>query len=403
MRYEKPCLKEKWGHAFLMDDKYEHVAIDGLEMTAKNIWEYDGDREELLEKLVDYFYKEGFKPFIEVDAKSIEKDFLKLIDVDPKSTIDKGGSIKNSSRIGLDICREFCKKSFYSTRVNGTASILDVYKSKDLLRRVLKNRMGWYTTTEKLVLEDGTVLEGEHPYLFDISHKMVVQGCHSAMVSANVSNFRPIVAKLLMEKFGKKNGLVLDLSAGWGARLMAAMSLGMDYYGIDPMTASEVNGLAFHLTSSQKILSKLSTMKDNYSASVFNGVSEDKKSYASMPRKADYCIVCPPYFKLEEYQCDGNSTDVYADYSDWLEKYWRQTVKNARDNLDSRAKFTLIMVEKWGKHRLLQDMSSIVEQEGFKKVDEMQYKTTRSHLTDKRESKQTSKATEKVWTFEKMV
>ena len=52
MRYEKPCLKEKWGHAFLMDDKYEHVAIDGLKMTAKNIWEYDGDREELLEKLV---------------------------------------------------------------------------------------------------------------------------------------------------------------------------------------------------------------------------------------------------------------------------------------------------------------------------------------------------------------
>ena len=61
------------------------------------------------------------------------------------------------------------------------------------------------------------------------------------------------------------------------------------------------------------------------------------------------------------------------------------------------------MVEKWGKHRLLQDMSSIVEQEGFKKVDEMQYKTTRSHLTDNRESKQTSKATEKVWTFEKIV
>ena len=48
-------------------------------------------------------------------------------------------------------------------------------------------------------------------------------------------------------------------------------------------------------------------------------------------------------------------------------------------------------------------MSSIVEQEGFKKVDEMQYTTTRSHLTDKRESQQTSKATEKVWTFEKTI
>lgn len=403
MRYEKPCLRDDWGHAFLIDDKHEHVVIDGIEMTAKTIWEYDGDREELLEKLVDYFYKEGFKPSIEVDAKSLEKDFLRLVDADPKSTIDKDRSIKNTSRIGLDICREFCQKSFYSTRVNGTASILDVYKSKDLLRRVLKNRMGWYTTTEKLVLEDGTVFEGEHPYLFDISHKMVVQGCHSAMVSANVSNFRPLVAKLLMEKFCKKNGLVLDLSAGWGARLMAAMSLGMDYYGIDPMTASEVNGLAICLTSNGQVLSKLEEMKGNYSINVFSGVSEDKKSYASMPKRADYCIICPPYFKLEEYQCNKNSTDVYADYKDWLEKYWRQTVKNARDNLVDGANFTLIMVEKWGKYRLLQDMATIIEQEGFKKVDEMQYKTTRSHLTNKRESRQTSKATEKVWTFEKMV
>ena len=402
MRYEKPCLKKDWKHAFLMDDNFQHVVIDGLEMTAKNIWDYSGDREELLEKLVDYFYREGLELWVEMTEKDIVKDFMKLAKSDSKDVLDKDGSLKNTSRIGLDICRDFCAQSFYATKVNGTASVLDVYQSKDLLRKVLKNRMGWYTTTEKLVLEDGTTIEGEHPYLFDISHKMVVQGCHSSMVSANVSNFRPLVAKFLMEKFCKKNGLVLDLSAGWGARLMAAMSLGMDYYGIDPMTANELSSMVSFFIGSTRKTDVLSKAREDIYADVVNGMSEDTLSYSRMPKKADYCIVCPPYFKLEEYQCKGSSTYAYPSYGNWLEKYWRPTIKNANDHLAYNAKLTLVMIEKWGKHELLKDMSSIIEQEGFKKVDEMQYKTTRSHLTDKKKSKNMSKSTEKAWTFEKV-
>lgn len=53
MRYNSPCLKKDWCYAFLMPDKYEHIVIDGLEMTAKNILDYNGDREELLDKFVD--------------------------------------------------------------------------------------------------------------------------------------------------------------------------------------------------------------------------------------------------------------------------------------------------------------------------------------------------------------
>lgn len=402
MRYEKPCLKKDWKYAHLMSDSYEHVVIDGLEMTAKNIWEYDGSRDELVKKLVNYFFKEGFTPWNELSDGDIEREVLKLISTNPTTAVDiKDGTLKNTSRLCLDVCRDFCKDSFYATKTNGTPSIIDVYKDKSLLEKVLKNRLGWYTTTEQLKLEDGTVLEGEHPYLFDISHKMVVQGCHSSMVSANVSNFRPLVAKFLMSKFCPKNGKVLDLSMGWGARLLAALSLGLDYYGIDPMTARELDSMFSFLNSCKKIVDKLLSMKDEYEVELKDGVSEDIKSYEDIPDSIDYTIVCPPYFKLEEYNCNNNSTDTYKEYDEWLEKYWRQTVKNARSKMKDNSKFTLIMVEKWGKLELLKDMSSIVEQEGFSKIDEMSYKTARSHLTDKRTSKNISKNSEKVWTFEK--
>lgn len=400
MRYDTPCLKKDWKHAFLMHDDYEHVVIDGIEMTAKNIWEYSGSRDKLVSKLVDYFYNEGFKPWNEMTDAAIEKDFLKLVNADANDVLDKDGSIKNTSRLCLGICRDFCQQSFYATKVNGTASIYDVYKDKILLEKVLKNRLGWYTTTEPLKLKDGTVLQGEHPYLFDISHKMLVQGAHSSMVSANVSNFRPLVAKFLMKKFCPTNGKVLDLSMGWGARMLAALSLGLDYYGIDPMTSKEVDNMCSFLSSKKAIVDTLISMKDEYDLELKDGVSEDIASYNNIPTNIDYVIVCPPYFKLEEYQCKNNSTDMYAEYNEWLDRYWKQTIKNAKSRMKDHAKLTLIMVEKWDKFELLKDMSSIIEQEGFIKVDEMQYKTTRSHLTDKRESRNNSKDSEKVWTFE---
>ena len=402
MRYDTPCLKKDWQYAFLMQDDYEHIVIDRFEVTAKNVWEYQGSREELVEKLVDHLFNEGFKPFAELLDDNIEKDFLKLIKANPNEAIDKDGTLKNTSRLCLDVCREFCQKSFYATKTNGTASIYEVYKDKDLLRRVLKNRLGWYTTTEPLKLDDGTILQGEHPYLFDISHKMIVQGCHSAMVSANVSNFRPLVAKFLMSKFCPANGKVLDLSMGWGARLLAALSLGLDYYGIDPMTSKELNNMFSFLNNRKKILDNLLKIKDKYEVKLIDGVSEDNASYENIPNDIDYAIACPPYFKLEEYACAGNSTDIHKEYDAWLEEYWRQTVRNMKSKIKDNGKFSLIMIEKWGKYELLKDMSSIVEQESFKKIDEISYKTTRSHLTNKRETKNNNKSTEKVWTFLKV-
>ena len=402
MRYDSPCLKRDWKHAHLMKDCYEHVFIDGVEMTAENVWNYEGSRDEIVAKLADFFYNEGFKPWNEMSSEDAEREIVKLFEACPDSALDAAdGSLKNTSRLCLDICRDFCRDSFYATRTNGTPSVLDVYRDKKLLERVLKNRLGWYTTTEPLKLEDGIIVKGEHPYLFDISHKMVVQGCHSSMVSANVSNFRPLVAKFLMSRFCPASGKVLDLSMGWGARLLAAMSLGLSYYGIDPMTADELDKLKSFVNSRKRLRDLMMQMNPSIDVKLVKGVSEIEKSYESFPHSIDYAIACPPYFKLEDYECKDSSTRSFSEYESWLESYWHKTVECMKSCLCKKAKFTLIMVEKWGKLNLLEDMSHVIEQEGFTKIDELSYKTTRSHLTDKRNSKNMSKSTEKACTFEK--
>jgi hypothetical protein len=324
---------------------------------------------------------------------SSSESSAKLKAEDLTSVIDRDGFVKNTGRLCLDVCRQFRMRSFYSIRVNGTASIMDVFESKDLLKKVLKNGMGWYTTTEPVEI-DGKKVPGEHPYLFDISTKMVVQGAHSSMVSANVSNFRPIVAKYLVSRYCDGNN-VLDLSAGWCARFLAAWSLGKTYYGIDPMTAGDLERLRSFMSAHDETVNGMSRN------SVFvEGVSEDPSSYDGFP-KVDYVITCLPYFKLEEYPCGGNSTDTYPEYSDWLEKYWCTTVRNAASKMRKGAKFSLIMVEKWIKFELLADMRRIMEEEGLSFFEELSYRTTRSHLTDKRKSGNMTKNSEKIVTFVK--
>lgn len=393
-RRENPCTKEEFNNPNLISDDYQHVFIDDVEMTAENIWNYPGDRNDLVEKLVEYFYNEGFKPYIDVDDKYIKKQLKTLKDKDSSEAYDHlSNALKNSSPLCLDICRHFCRNSFYKVSVNGTPSIEDVYKDKDLLRKVLKNRMGWYTSTET-IKKRGKNIIGLHPYLFDISHKMIVQGCHSSMTSANVSNFRPLIAKFLYERYcNGKN--ILDLSAGWGARFLAAWSLDKNYFGIDPMTASEISDIQKFIESDDELKNESSSL----SKLICSG-SEVLSAYKDIP-EVDYVIVCPPYFKLEEYKCNDNSTDLYSEYDAWLEHYWKPTVQNAVNKMRKDAKFSLIMIQKWGKYDLLSDMSKIIEDSGLKFTEEISYKTTRSHLTDKRKSGNTNKNTEKVITFVK--
>lgn len=395
-RRDTPCTKEEFDNPNLISDSYPHVFIDGVEMTAENIWNWEGKREDLVERLVDYFYDEGFVPYGEMTDDGIKTQMLKLKDKDPAEVLTDDMQVKNSSPLCLDVCRHFCSNSFYEVKVNGLPSVKDVYKSKDLLRKVLRNRMGWYTSTETIKTK-GKNIVGLHPYLFDISHKMVVQGCHSSMTSGNVSNFRPIIAKFLYQRYCNDGGKVLDLSMGWGARLLAAWATGKTYYGIDPMTAGEL----------QEMLKFINNDKDLHcpgasGSLLVNGCSEDANSYSRIP-EVDYAIACPPYFKLEEYNCKMNSTDVHNTYEAWLADYWQKTVYLMSQKLKLHGKFSLIMIDRWNKLNLLSDMSKVVEEVGFKKIEELAYKTTRSHLTDKRKSGNTSKASEKIVTFEKIL
>lgn len=81
--------------------------------------------------------------------------------------------------------------------------------------------------------------------------------------------------------------------------------------------------------------------------------------------KVDAVLFCPPYFDLEIYPGEEQSTTSFPDYTDWLQGYWEETVKLCQRVMKPNAKFGFI-ISNYRNHdkvdtTISQDMKLIVE------------------------------------------
>lgn len=100
----------------------------------------------------------------------------------------------------------------------------------------------------------------------------------------------------------------LDISAGWGDRLLSAMALGMEYLGFDPNT----------------------DLQQGHSQMIADFGSPDKHKVVYQPFETselennfyDVCFTSPPFFKVELYtNLPGQSVDSYNDLETWTQKF----------------------------------------------------------------------------------
>jgi SAM-dependent methyltransferase len=136
--------------------------------------------------------------------------------------------------------------------------------------------------------------------LMRISHKM------------RPSNFRPVVARQLIRCFSPEGSRVLDFSAGFGGRLLGAVSLDRHYVGIDPARA-QIRGLQ-----------RLSDLVQKYvpgKVELHQACAEDL--LPEMPRQSmDLVFSSPPYFDRERYSIEPNQSYLrYPKLSDWTKSF----------------------------------------------------------------------------------
>lgn len=128
-----------------------------------------------------------------------------------------------------------------------------------------------------------------------------------------VSQFRPSVAAYIYQKY--KPHRVLDLTAGWGDRLVSALAKNIDYIGIDtnkelfPAYNKMIHDL--HSQSDTKLINKKAETVD------YNAL------YNSNPY--DLIFTSPPYYDLEKYK----GSPEYPTYKLWFDNFLMDTIEKA--------------------------------------------------------------------------
>jgi hypothetical protein len=135
----------------------------------------------------------------------------------------------------------------------------------------------------------------------------------------SITGARQLLATVLgPDLAGKK---LLDISAGWGDRLLASISLGMDYIGFDPNT---------------DLISGHTAMIDMFGDNNRHKVIYEPFETGTIPYGPyDVILTSPPYFNIEEYVPgqQGQSIVSYPKYNEWMVRFLFASLKKAWDNL----------------------------------------------------------------------
>jgi hypothetical protein len=179
-----------------------------------------------------------------------------------------------------------------------------------------------------------------------------------------ITNFKPMNARAIWEYICPVwGGRVLDFSAGFGGRMMGAMTSRMryTYHGIDPNTRTFA-GL--------QALGALITDVVGTQSQVFCTGSED---FVPEPGLYDAAFSSPPYFNCERYNDEPTQCyNKFANLDAWFEQYVEPTLTMAHRGLCQDGIYAVNIADyKQGKESfsIVDRWMKISEQVGFKNVE----------------------------------
>lgn len=141
------------------------------------------------------------------------------------------------------------------------------------------------------------------------------------LVGSAPSNFRPMNAKAIYERFCPEGGTIYDFCCGFGGRMLGALSSkkNFKYVGTDPNTET-----MYHLHQLGEYVEQVTGREDSYELHCCG--SEDFRGPAE---SVDFAFSSPPYFDLEVYSDEPTQCyNKFPKLDEWLEGYVRQTIKN---------------------------------------------------------------------------
>jgi hypothetical protein len=254
-------------------------------------------------------------------------DYNKLVDEGNKLKADKTYEISTFSRIGNKAVDFFTFPERLNTAGNKHINFYALWKNvakisqKPYVKSFIQNSYPSHDT-DKLKKTQMTKVQ--------IYYKVFT------MYYGSIYIFKPTIALSIYHRFNPT--CVLDMTMGWGGRLMGACALNVKkYIGID----SNI-GLKQPYTKMVKFLK--GNPKSNTSMSMTDTEIELrfedalKVDYSKL--KYDMVFTSPPYFDIERYGQDRLS-NKYTNKMDWKEQFYFPLIRNTFKHLSKGGHYCL--------------------------------------------------------------
>jgi hypothetical protein len=258
-------------------------------------------KEFYIEEALRYWRTQGF-PYYRLSPTEMASEFAAVMRVDHASVLR--GSEIHGSNVGLRLANCF-HPQMWSVRVSRYKTPLECFQDDDCFRTALRRSFSLW------------------PDRHGASASCVRRILRSFSNGAAVSNFRPSVAKAVIEKYTKAGETVIDFSAGYGGRLLGSLALARTYIGIEPCV-SQVRGLRKCVQAMQRL------NVSPGSAEIVQGCAENVLA-ETPPRCAQLVFSSPPYFDWERYSTQRTQSFVrYPDYHSWVKGFLIPVVRGSR-------------------------------------------------------------------------
>ena len=146
------------------------------------------------------------------------------------------------------------------------------------------------------------------------------------LVGSAPTNFRPMNAKAVYERFCPKGGVIYDYCCGFGGRLLGALSSknNYKYVGTDPCTET-----MYHLHQLGQYIEQVTGREGSYELHCCGS-----EEFRGPKNSIDFAFSSPPYFNLEVYSDEPTQCfNKFPELEGWLEGFVRPTIQNIKHML----------------------------------------------------------------------
>ncbi|HMF79370.1 MAG TPA: hypothetical protein VK604_27160 [Bryobacteraceae bacterium] len=298
-------------------------------------------RRELVHAAWRHWRAFGF-PHYQLSSLEISLEFKRLTAQDLQTAFSRAGAL--GSVVGLRIAN-FFQPGMWSVRVSRYRSPMDVFQDDSLLQAAIER--AWTIWPDRCGANSSTL-------------RRMLKTFPS---TASVSNFRPTLARAVIERYSAPGSTVVDFSAGYGGRLTGCLTLDRNYIGIEP-NEEQVAGLR------STIGALVPLMDGNPTAEIIEGCAEDVLPHMP-PRLAGLVFSSPPYYNWERYSDSPKQSFIrYGSYDGWLKGFLEPCIWESRRILRRSGRLVLNISgrSRWPS---AEDVIRIAERSNFRLIEVM--------------------------------